>query len=173
MSDKTKAKREGQKPASGSLTQTTSQSLGSLLKSARDITRKDKGLNRDLDRLQMLTWIMFFKFVGDLKWQREEQAKVAGSKFNAPPRTRRERADRLKREAKDFFDKFRPEARAVLNDLLDKYTEHGATQFQFPDALKIPPISNRGSVSEIAGYFGGPNNLRTAVNELQTMLYAA
>ena len=30
---------------------TTAQSLGSLLKSARDIMRKDKGLNGDLDRL--------------------------------------------------------------------------------------------------------------------------
>ena len=30
---------------------TTAQSLGALLKSARDIMRKDKGLNGDLDRL--------------------------------------------------------------------------------------------------------------------------
>lgn len=34
---------------------TTAQALGSLLKSARDIMRKDKGLNGDLDRLPMLT----------------------------------------------------------------------------------------------------------------------
>jgi len=32
---------------------TTAQSLGALLKSARDIMRKDKGLNGDLDRLPM------------------------------------------------------------------------------------------------------------------------
>jgi type I restriction enzyme M protein len=38
---------------------TTAQSLGALLKSARDIMRKDKGLNGDLDRLPMLTRIMF------------------------------------------------------------------------------------------------------------------
>ena len=37
---------------------TTAQQLGSLIKSARDIMRKDKGLNGDLDRLPMLTWIM-------------------------------------------------------------------------------------------------------------------
>ena len=37
---------------------TTAQSLGSLLKSARDIMRKDKGLNGDLDRLPLLTWVM-------------------------------------------------------------------------------------------------------------------
>lgn len=34
---------------------TTAQQLGSLIKSARDIMRKDKGLNGDLDRLPMLT----------------------------------------------------------------------------------------------------------------------
>lgn len=93
--------------------------------------------------------------------------------FNAPLRTRRERADRLIRERQDFFEKFGPEARAVLNDLLDKYTEHGATQFQFPDALKIPPMSERGTITEIANFFGGPDQLRTAVNQLQTILYAA
>jgi type I restriction enzyme M protein len=60
---------------------TTAQSLGSLLKSARDIMRKDKGLNGDLDRLPMLTWIMFLKFLDDLEFQREGEAKLAGRKF--------------------------------------------------------------------------------------------
>lgn len=61
--------------------QTTAQSLGSLLKSSRDIMRKDKGLNGDLDRLPMLTWIMFLKFLDDLEHEREEGAKLGGSKF--------------------------------------------------------------------------------------------
>lgn len=60
---------------------TTAQSLGSLLKSARDIMRKDKGLNGDLDRLPMLTWIMFLKFLDDLELQREDEAAVAGKRF--------------------------------------------------------------------------------------------
>ena len=60
---------------------TTAQSLGSLLKSARDIMRKDKGLNGDLDRLPLLTWIMFLKFLDDLELQRKEEAKLAGKKF--------------------------------------------------------------------------------------------
>ena len=62
-------------------TPTTAQSLGSLLKSARDIMRKDKGLNGDLDRLPMLTWIMFLKFLDDMELQREGEAKLAGKKF--------------------------------------------------------------------------------------------
>jgi len=60
---------------------TTSQSLGALLKSARDIMRKDKGLSGDLDRLPMLTWIMFLKFLDDLEIQREGEAKLARKKF--------------------------------------------------------------------------------------------
>src|SRR5256884_9790649 len=62
---------------------TTTQALGSLLKSARDIMRKDKGLNGDLDRLPLLTWIMFLKFLDDLEQQREEEAKLGGKKFRA------------------------------------------------------------------------------------------
>src|SRR5271165_722822 len=62
---------------------TTAQALGSLLKSARDIMRKDKGLNGDLDRLPLLTWIMFLKFLDDLEQQREDEAKLAGKKFRA------------------------------------------------------------------------------------------
>jgi type I restriction enzyme M protein len=61
--------------------QTTAQVLGSLLKSARDIMRKDKGLNGDLDRLPPLTWIMFLKFLDDLEGQGEEEAALAGSLF--------------------------------------------------------------------------------------------
>jgi len=74
---------------------TTAQSLGSLLKSARDIMRKDKGLNGDLDRLPMLTWIMLLKFLDDLELQREGEAGLAGKKFKPaiePPYRWRDRA---------------------------------------------------------------------------------
>jgi type I restriction enzyme M protein len=60
---------------------TTAQSLGTLIKSARDIMRKDKGLNGDLDRLPMLTWVMFLKFLDDLEIQRQDEAKLAGKRF--------------------------------------------------------------------------------------------
>jgi len=62
---------------------TTAQALGSLIKSARDIMRKDKGMNGDLDRLPLLTWIMFLKFLDDLEQQREDEARLAGKKFRA------------------------------------------------------------------------------------------
>ncbi len=93
--------------------------------------------------------------------------------FNAPLRTRRERADRLRKEQRAFFERYGTGARAVLNDLLEKYAEHGTTQFALPEVLKVPPISERGTVIEIVDLFGSAQELREAVNELQTLLYAA
>jgi type I restriction enzyme M protein len=65
------------------LPKSTAQQLGSIVKSSRDIMRKDKGLNGDLDRLPMLTWIMFLKFLDDMEQVRHEEAKLAGKKFRA------------------------------------------------------------------------------------------
>jgi type I restriction enzyme M protein len=61
---------------------TTSQQLGSLIKSARDIMRKDKGLNGDLDRLPMLTWVMFLKFLDDIEQIREQETLLSGERFH-------------------------------------------------------------------------------------------
>jgi type I restriction enzyme M protein len=60
---------------------TTAQQLGSIIKSARDIMRKDKGLNGDLDRLPMLTWILFLKLLDDSEQMREEKAEIKGERF--------------------------------------------------------------------------------------------
>jgi type I restriction enzyme M protein len=60
---------------------TTAQRLSSIIKSCRDIMRKDKGLNGDLDRLPMLTWIMFLKFFDDMEEERETEAQIAGQPF--------------------------------------------------------------------------------------------
>jgi len=60
---------------------TTARQLSSIIKSARDIMRKDKGLSGDLDRLPMLTWIMFLKFLDDMERVREDEALLAGEDF--------------------------------------------------------------------------------------------
>ncbi|MEM6254669.1 MAG: N-6 DNA methylase [Cyanobacteria bacterium P01_D01_bin.156] len=62
---------------------TTAQQLGSILKSCRDIMRKDKGLNGDLDRLPMITWIMFLKFFDDIERLRETEALLEGKSVKA------------------------------------------------------------------------------------------
>ncbi|MBO0698296.1 MAG: hypothetical protein J2P46_07885, partial [Zavarzinella sp.] len=93
--------------------------------------------------------------------------------YNAPLRTRRERAERLRKEKKDFFDRYGPDARAVLNALLDKYAEHGSEQFAMPQVLLVPPLTAHGNVVEIARKFGGSDKLQEAVQTLQELLYAA
>jgi type I restriction enzyme M protein len=61
--------------------QTTAQRLRSVVKTARDIMRKDKGLSGDLDRLPALTWVMFLKFLDDMEKGRELEAELEGVKF--------------------------------------------------------------------------------------------
>ena len=93
--------------------------------------------------------------------------------FNAPVLTRRQRADQLKKRQAAFFTYYVPEAREILNDLLEKYAADGEVQFTLPDVLKVPPISSHGNVNEIMGKFGGADQLRNAVDQLQSLLYAA
>jgi type I restriction enzyme R subunit len=93
--------------------------------------------------------------------------------YNAPLRTRRERAQLVRQEKKDFFDEFGPDARAVLDDILEKYVEYGTAQFQIPEILKVPPISQRGTVTDIIRLFGGAEHLRQALQKMQQYLYAA
>jgi hypothetical protein len=61
----------------------SAQKLGGIIKSCRSIMRKDKGLNGDLDRLPMLTWIMFLKFLDDMEAIREEESRLAGKRFKS------------------------------------------------------------------------------------------
>jgi type I restriction enzyme R subunit len=93
--------------------------------------------------------------------------------FNAPLRTRRERAQQLKADKPDFFARYSPEARAILEELLEKYAEYGDAQFVLPDVLQVPPLSTHGQVAEIVRLFGGADKLRSAVTELQNELYVA
>lgn len=93
--------------------------------------------------------------------------------FSAPRRSRRERAEKLKKERKDFFEKYNTDARRILDEILDKYIEHGTPQFKMPDILKIEPISQHGNVIEISTKFGGAEKLRDALSEMQALLYAA
>jgi len=63
------------------LSKSNSQDLSALIKSVRQILRKDKGLNGDVDRLPLLTWIMFLKFLDDLEIRHEEEASLDGSPY--------------------------------------------------------------------------------------------
>lgn len=91
--------------------------------------------------------------------------------FQSPIYTRRERSDRLKREERKFFEKYTPEAREILDEILNKYVEAGVTQFKMPDILYLPPMLTHGNPMEISQKFGGTEKLRGALEQLQAMLY--
>jgi len=73
----------GKKRGKSAPTLTTTQQLGSLIKSARDTMRKDKGpgMDTDLGRLPLLTWVMFLKFLDDIDTIRAEEAILSGEPF--------------------------------------------------------------------------------------------
>jgi len=93
--------------------------------------------------------------------------------FQSPLQTKRQRADKLRKAHREFLESFKPKAREILNDILDKYAEGGPGQFTLPDVLELPPINRHGKLPEIVQIFGGADELRAAVDELQHRLYAA
>lgn len=93
--------------------------------------------------------------------------------WNGALATRRDRVSRLKLERAAFLAGFAPEARAVLEALLEKYGEHGVEQLDDLAVLEVPPLAGFGSPIEIAQRFGGPRALREAVERLADLLYAA
>ncbi|MDE3076947.1 MAG: DEAD/DEAH box helicase family protein, partial [Chloroflexota bacterium] len=96
--------------------------------------------------------------------------------FSAPLRSRRERAQAVRREAagqEDFWNRFSPEAQEVLRALLDRYEQHGVLEIQLPQVLDLPPLSDMGSVIELSDRFGSATKMQSAVRELQQRLYAS
>lgn len=64
--------------AAASVPLSSRDSLSSTIKTIRNIMRKDKGLNGDLDRLPMLTWLMFLKFLDDSEELHRVSDELAG-----------------------------------------------------------------------------------------------
>lgn len=89
--------------------------------------------------------------------------------FDRKPLTRRERADNVKK--RDVFTKYGPQARAVLDALLEKYRDEGVLSLNDANVLRIPPFTSIGTPVELMRAFGGRESFEIAVNELQTAIY--
>ena len=89
--------------------------------------------------------------------------------FDAPPRTRKERAAQVKR--RDVFAKYGEKARAVLDALLQKYADSGITSVESLEILKVDPLTAFGTPVEIVTLFGGRGGYLAAVRELESALY--
>jgi len=89
--------------------------------------------------------------------------------YGRPALTRRERADNVRK--RDVFGKYGPQARAVLDALLQKYQDEGIVDLGDPRMLQIPPIDKIGTPVELIRQFGSRAGFERAVHELQDALY--
>jgi type I restriction enzyme, R subunit len=91
--------------------------------------------------------------------------------WDMPPLTRRERAEQVKK--RNYFAQYGEQARRVLEALLDKYADQGVTHIEETQILTIAPFTKFGTPLEIIRAFGGLDQYRQAVNELEQALYSA
>ena len=89
--------------------------------------------------------------------------------FDAAPLTRRERMEKVKKQ--DVFAKYGDTARAVLNALLQKYSDSGIGSVEDIEILKVKPFTSFGTPVEIVRKFGGKQVYRRAVRELTSAIY--
>ncbi|MEG3902398.1 DEAD/DEAH box helicase family protein [Microcoleus sp. B4-C5] len=89
--------------------------------------------------------------------------------WDRPPLTRRERAENVKK--RDYFTKYGPQARAVLEALLEKYATDGIENIEELSVLKLEPLKQFGSPGEIVKRFGGKPQYVSALRELMSELY--
>ena len=90
--------------------------------------------------------------------------------FDQPPLTRRERANNVKK--RDVFTKYGPQARAVLEALLNKYQDEGVVGgLDNVKLLEIPPFNSMGTPYQLIKQFGTKAGFELAVHELQAALY--
>ncbi|PZO12206.1 MAG: restriction endonuclease [Leptolyngbya foveolarum] len=91
--------------------------------------------------------------------------------WDRPPLTRRERVDEVRK--RDYFAKYGPQARRVLEALLEKYADEGVAQIENKQILTVSPFTELGTPMEIAWAFGGRTAYLAALQELTQALYSA
>ena len=89
--------------------------------------------------------------------------------YGQKPLTRRERAENVRK--RNIFHKYGPEARKVLEALLDKYMDEGISQLENRRVLTLDPFRQMGSPASIARLFGGNQQYFDAVRELEQEIY--
>ena len=89
--------------------------------------------------------------------------------FDQPPLTRCERANNVRK--RDVFTRYGPQARAVLDALLEKYQDQGAIGLDDPQILKVAPFTAMGTPIQLIKQFGTKAGFEHAVHELQAALY--
>ena len=58
---------------------------------------------------------------------------------------------------RNYFTKYGPEARAVLEALLKKYADSGLADLESPRVLQLDPFAAMGTPVQLVKAFGGPD----------------
>lgn len=110
----------------------------------------EKEINKDLDPFDLICHIAFDK----------------------PPLTRKERANNVRK--RNYFTKYGEKANAVLNALLDKYSQEGIQHIENIDILNVKPFVEFGTPYEIVNnVFGGKENYLNAIRQMEKYIYAS
>ena len=72
-----------------------------------------------------------------------------------------------------MFTKYGEKARAILDALLDKYSDQGLLAVEDLAVLRVQPISDLGTTVEILNSFGGKDGYLAAMHELERALYSS
>ena len=91
--------------------------------------------------------------------------------YDLKPKTRKQRAELLKKNKHDFFSLYSEKAQHILQMILEKYVDFGLNQIR-PDIISVDPFTQEGNTIEIVNEFGGMDNYKKAIEELQKLLYA-
>lgn len=91
--------------------------------------------------------------------------------YDQPPLTRRDRANNVRK--RNYFTKYGEQSRKVLEALLDKYADEGIENIESMEVLRVHPLTDFGSPTEIIKEFGGKDKYIKAIKELETELYRA
>ena len=97
--------------------------------------------------------------------------------FDRQAQTRSERANHV-RQKPGYFEKYGPAARKVLEALVTRFADDGYATLdkvmddgEFVNFLSSPPFDQIGRPLEVVRAFGGKAAFRTAMRELQTVIY--
>jgi type I restriction enzyme R subunit len=96
---------------------------------------------------------------------------IAHIAFGVPIFSRDERANAFKNRNIEFLSAFGPQAQEVLLALLDKYRIGGIEEISRPEVFRLPPFDKMKYITGIAKLFGGFDNLRKVIDEVQKRLY--
>jgi type I restriction enzyme, R subunit len=89
--------------------------------------------------------------------------------YDQPPLTRKERANNVKK--RNYFTKYGEQSKKVLEALLDKYADEGIENLESMEVLKVKPLTEFGSPTEIIKEFGSKEKYLQAIKELENELY--